>query len=129
MPGTRGARPVPEHPMQLRDLRFALYEHLRVPETIGHDREPLDAILDAAGVFAADVLAPINPKGDKTPVVRHDDGRVSVSPGYKEAFDRYRDEGWPTMSAPADWGGQELPQSIITAVDELGIGACCSFHN
>jgi alkylation response protein AidB-like acyl-CoA dehydrogenase len=120
---------VPEHPMQLRDIRFTLYEHLNVAAELGRDREQLDQILDAAAAFAKDVLAPINKSGDKKPVVRHDDGRVTTSPGYKAAFDRYRDEGWPSMGAPEADGGQDLPYSLVVAIDELGIGACCAFHN
>lgn len=120
---------MPEHPLQLRDIRFTLYEHLHVDQETGRDREQLDQILEAAGAFAKDVLAPLNPKGDKKGVVRHDDGRVTVAPGYKEALDRYREEGWPSMSAPEADGGQELPYSLVVAIDELGIGACCAFHN
>ena len=118
-----------EHPMQLRDLRFALYEHLDVPKATGVDREQIDLVLEASAKFARDVLAPINAKGDKHGVVRHDDGRVTSAPGYKAAFDQYREDGWSTMSAPADRGGQDLPQVVVTACDELGIGACCAFHN
>lgn len=120
---------MPEHPVQLRDIRFTLYEQLQVDKETGRDREQLDQILEAAATFAKDVLAPLNPKGDKKGVVRHDDGRVTVAPGYKEALDRYREEGWPSMSASEADGGQDLPYSIVVAIDELGIGACCAFHN
>ncbi len=120
---------MPEHPMQLRDIRFTLYEYLKIHEELGRDREQLDQILEAAATFAKDVLAPLNPMGDKKPVVRHEDGTVTTSPGYKEAFDRYREEGWPSMAAKEDEGGQDLPYSLIVAIDELGIGACCAFHN
>jgi alkylation response protein AidB-like acyl-CoA dehydrogenase len=106
-----------------------LYEQLKVDQELGRDREQLDQILEAAATFAKDVLAPLNPKGDRKGVVRHDDGRVTVAPGYKEALDRYREEGWPSMSAKEDEGGQDLPYSLIVAIDELGIGACCAFHN
>jgi alkylation response protein AidB-like acyl-CoA dehydrogenase len=116
-----------EHPMQLRDIRFALYEHLKVPQDLGQDQESLDLILEAAAKFAKDVLAPI--RGDEHHVERTDDGRVKTAPGYKEAFDRFREEGWPTMSAPEADGGQNLPQTLVTAIDEVGIGACCAFHN
>src|SRR5437667_29964 len=116
--------------MQLRDIRFALFEHLDVPGALGADGEQLELIVDAAAKLARDVLAPLNPKGDdEGALVRHDDGRVTTPPGYKEAFDRYREDGWPTMAASPEDGGQGLPQTIITAVDELGIGACCAFHN
>ncbi|MBI3725077.1 acyl-CoA dehydrogenase, partial [bacterium] len=111
-----------EHPMQLRDLRFALFEHLDIARALEADREQLDLILDAAAKFSRDVLAPLNPKGDEeAAVVRHDDGRVTTAPGYKDAYDRYREDGWPTMAAPPEDGGQGLPQALITAIDELGI--------
>src|SRR5262245_554587 len=115
--------------MQLRDIRFALYEHLKVHEDLGADVESLDAIIDAAAKFSRDVLAPLNPKGDGKGCVRSPDGLVTTPSGYKEAFDRYVEDGWPTMSAPPEDGGQGLAQAIITAVDELLIGACCAFHN
>lgn len=120
---------MPEHPMQLRDIRFALYEHLKVHEELGSDVESLDLLLDAAAKFSRDVLAPLNPLGDVKPPVRHPDGTVTVGPGYKEAFARYVEDGWPTMSAPPEDGGQGLSQSLVTAIDELMIGACCAFHN
>src|SRR5581483_3882675 len=120
---------MPEHPLQLRDIRFALYEHLHVDQETGRDREQLDQILEAAGRSAKDVLAPLNPKGDKKGVQRHEDGRVTIAPGYKEALDRYRAEGWTAMAAPEEFGGQDLPYALIVAIDELGIGACCAFHH
>ena len=115
-----------EHPMQLRDLRFALYEHLDVPGATGVDREQLDLILEGGAKFAKDVLAPINPLGDKKPVVRHDDGSVTVSPGYKEAFDQYRQDGWTTMAAPASVRAMVPCHSPETSFD-AHVFFCSSF--
>src|SRR5262245_5397367 len=110
--------------MQLRDIRFTLFEHLKVQEELGTDVESLDPILDAAAKCCRDVLAPSNAVGDDHPPVRHPDGKVTAGKGYKGAFDQFVADGWASMSAPEADGGQGLAQTLITSIDELIIGAC-----
>ena len=71
----------------------------------------VDAVLAEAGRLAGEVIAPLNRVGDEfgTPIK---DGVVTTAPGWKEAYRTWRDGGWNGLAAPAEWGGQALPQSI-----------------
>lgn len=116
-------------PLQLRDLRFVLFEHLKAHEVTGLDKDTLDAFVDAAATFVSEFLAPINAPGDKQGCRRNPDGTVTTAKGYREALDQWREGGWGGIRAPEELGGQGLPQVLTTAVDELIIASCCAFHN
>ncbi|MCO5172070.1 MAG: acyl-CoA dehydrogenase [Planctomycetes bacterium] len=116
-------------PLQLRDLRFVLFEHLKAHEAVGLDRDTMDAFLDAGASFVTGFLAPINAPGDKQGCRRNPDGTVTTAKGYREALDQWREGGWGGMRAPSEHGGQDLPQVLVTAMDELIIATCCAFHN
>ncbi|RMG14052.1 MAG: acyl-CoA dehydrogenase [Planctomycetota bacterium] len=116
-------------PLQLRDMRFVLYEQLKAPEAVGLDEDTMDALIDAGATFAAEFLAPINAEGDRVGCTRHEDGTVTTPPGYRRALDRWREDGWGGMPHPEELGGQGLPQVLVSAMDEMVIGSCCAFHN
>ena len=88
----------------------------------------IDAILEEAGKFAAEVLQPLNRIGDEVGCKRNDDGSVTTPPGFKEAYDQFCEAGWPTLTAPEEYGGQGLPQVIGTAVSEYILSANHSFE-
>jgi acyl-CoA dehydrogenase len=85
-----------------------------------------DAILDEAGKFATDRIAPLNQTGDKTGN-RFDDGRVTTAPGWKETYHDWAEGGWNGLTAPADFGGQALPQLLQTACSEMWTSASMAF--
>lgn len=118
-----------DSPLQMRDLRFALFEHLQMEGTTGLDQETTEQFLEAGFNFVTEFLAPINAPGDKTGCVRHEDGSVTTAPGYKRALEQWQEDGWGGMPHPEEFGGQELPQVLVSAMDELIIGSCCAFHN
>ncbi|MGE0712989.1 MAG: acyl-CoA dehydrogenase [Planctomycetota bacterium] len=118
-----------DSPLQLRDLRFALYEHLDAPARSGLDQDTMDQFIEAGFTFVSEFLAPINAQGDKVGCTRHEDGSVTTAPGYKRALDQWREDGWGGMPLPEELGGQGLPQVLVSAIDELIIGSCCAFHN
>ena len=92
----------------------------------GLDEDTLRAVLEEAGKFAAEQLAPLNKAGDRTPS-RWVDGRVLTPPGWKEAYDAFRTAGWSALPCPEAYGGQELPETVAMAVCEMWNAANLSF--
>ena len=80
------------------------------------------------GKFAAEVLQPLNKVGDEHGCKRADDGSVTAPPGFKEAYDQFCAAGWPTLTAPEEYGGQGLPHVVGTAVDEYVLSANHAFE-
>jgi len=99
-------------------LRDGLYGDL--------DEATVDAVLEEAGKFATDVIAPLNSVGDKfgTPFK---DGKVTTPPGWKEAYTSWAAAGWNGLAAPADWGGQDLPHAVNAACVEMWNSASMAF--
>jgi acyl-CoA dehydrogenase len=88
--------------------------------------EDVDAVLAEAGRFAAEVIAPLNRVGDTfgTPFK---DGAVTTAPGWKEAYRGWCSGGWNGLAAPAEWGGQALPQTLSMACQEMWNSASMGF--
>jgi len=80
--------------------------------------EMIDSILAEAGRFAENELDPINASGDRFGCVLNGDS-IKTPPGWKETYQRWIEGGWNGVSAPAEWGGQNLPAVVNAAVDEL----------
>ncbi|TVT50205.1 MAG: acyl-CoA dehydrogenase [Denitromonas halophila] len=86
----------------------------------------VEAILDEAGKFATEVLAPINAPGDRQGNTWRD-GEVSTADGFKEAYASFCETGWNGMPASTEFGGQGLPVTVSTAVLEMWKSANMSF--
>src|SRR5947208_3060050 len=88
--------------------------------------EDVDAVLEEAGRFATDVLAPLNSVGDKfgTPFK---DGAITMPPGWKEAYRDWSAAGWNAVSLPAAWGGQALPNALNAACIEMWNSSSMAF--
>jgi 3-(methylsulfanyl)propanoyl-CoA dehydrogenase len=82
------------------------------------DEATVDSVLEEAGKFAGDVIAPLNRVGDKfgTPFK---DGNVTTPPGWKEAYTAWAAAGWNGVAAPAEYGGQELSHALNAACVEM----------
>ncbi|MBI5322439.1 acyl-CoA dehydrogenase [Bradyrhizobium sp.] len=76
------------------------------------------AVLEEAGKFAADVLAPLNRVGDEHGI-KLDNGVVTTAPGWPDAYKRWADAGWNAVSGPEEFGGQGLPLAINAACTEI----------
>ena len=114
----------------IADMRFALEAcadlwrlRERFPEL---DQDVLAAILDGAGALAADVLAPINRSGDRAGVKLEGDV-VRAAPGFREAYETFKQGGWQGLAADPAFGGQGLPRAVALAVMEAMHGANMSF--
>jgi alkylation response protein AidB-like acyl-CoA dehydrogenase len=105
-----------------RDLAFAL-------KTVGHaslissafpelDEDTVTAVLEAAGAFVEEQLAPLNRIGDQKGAT-YANGRVTAAPGFAEAYQAFVAGGWNALSADAAYGGQGLTKAMELAVFEM----------
>ena len=84
------------------------------------------AVLEGAAQFARETLEPLNLSMDRAGC-RLVDGRVQTAPGHREAWGANVAAGWPTLEAPAEFGGQGLPAVLAFAVQEQFDRACPAF--
>jgi acyl-CoA dehydrogenase len=82
------------------------------------DSDITAAVLEEAGKFAGDVLAPLNRIGDENGI-RLDGGKVTTAPGWPDAYRRWTAAGWNAVSGPEAFGGQGLPLAINAACTEI----------
>jgi alkylation response protein AidB-like acyl-CoA dehydrogenase len=85
-----------------------------LPAFADYDTPLQSQLLDAAGRFVAEVIAPPNRGGDEIGC-RLVDGEVVTPPGFREAYQAFVDGGWPALSAAPEDGGQGLP-AVLEAV-------------
>jgi len=116
----------------VKDMLFDI-EHLANIEQIaqipGFEDAGLDtaaAVLEECAKFNEGVLAPLNWEGDKNPS-SWNNGVVTTTPGFKQAFRQYAEGGWQGLQHPADFGGQGLPKTIGAACIEMTNSANMSF--
>jgi alkylation response protein AidB-like acyl-CoA dehydrogenase len=88
--------------------------------------DTVDAVLEEAGRFATDIIAPLNSIGDKhgTPFK---DGVVTTPPGWKEAYTSWAAAGWNGLASSEQWGGQGLPHAVNAACIEMWNSASMAF--
>ncbi|AWT34274.1 acyl-CoA dehydrogenase [Deinococcus arenae] len=120
---------MPTYKAPLRDIKFLMNELLGAPEQLGRmpyyaqnetaDQDLLEQVLDEAARFVETELAPLNVVGDREGCVRHDDGEVTTPTGFKAAYKKYRDAGWPALDADPTYGGQGMPHLISNVLVEM----------
>ncbi len=114
----------------VRDLAFAL-------STVGHDAliarafpdldaDTVAAVLEAAGAFSSDVLAPLNRRGD-TEGAMYANGAVTAAPGFADAYRAFVADGWNSLAADPAYGGQGLSKAMELAVFEMVHAANMAF--
>lgn len=97
-------------------------------ESIYSDLSPSDApvILDEAGRFAAERMAPLNWIGDQAPARLVED-KVITPPGWRETYVDWCAGGWNSLTGPLRFDGQGLPFVLSAACTEIWNAACLSF--
>ncbi|MCB1419119.1 MAG: acyl-CoA dehydrogenase family protein, partial [Notoacmeibacter sp.] len=86
----------------------------------------LDAILEEAGKFASDEIAPLYKVGDTEGCVARD-GVVTLPKGWADLYRRWAEGGWNAISGPEEFGGQGLPISLNAATQEMWNSASMGF--
>jgi len=111
----------------LDDLRFTLFDVLNAEATLtalaggdAHSRDLLDAVLEEAGRFSEQLLAPTNAPADAEGCHYDKASQTVTTPkGFKEAFRQFAEGGWTGLTNPEIYGGQALPGVLGTATTEI----------
>jgi len=114
---------MPSYTPPTKDMQFILHDVLKVSttDTPGYadlDRDFTGAVLEEAGKISSEVLAPLNVVGD-TEGCKLENGVVRTPTGFKAAFDQVREGGWTALDLPEEFGGQNMPYILGTAVGEM----------
>ncbi|HSW06217.1 acyl-CoA dehydrogenase C-terminal domain-containing protein [Aquabacterium sp.] len=118
---------MPQYNPPLRDMQFLLHEVLnaaeelkRLPKHAEIDADTMNAVIEEAGKFAAEVTAPLNLSGDAEGCTLDKTTHAVTAPkGFKEAYAKYVEGGWPALSCDPDYGGQGLPVLLNQCMYEM----------
>ncbi len=118
---------MPQYNPPLRDMQFVMHELLNVvdelkllPAHADIDVETINAVLEEGGKFASEVLAPLNLSGDAEGCTLDKTSHEVTPPkGFKEAYAKYVEGGWPALGCDPAYGGQGLPLVINQSFYEM----------
>ena len=114
------------------EIAFTLKHVARMNEAIGQgslgdlSEDLVDAILEEAGKFASDEVAPLHKIGDENGAVLKD-AAVTMPPGWKEVYRHWIEGGWSALTGPEAYGGQDLPVMLSVAALEMWNSASMAF--
>ncbi len=111
----------------IRDMHFVLHELLNVTDTLKAlpphaeiDVDTLNAVLEEGGKFASEVIAPLNQSGDAEGCsLNRDTHEVTTPSGFKAAYAKYVEGGWPSLGCDTAFGGQGLPVTLNQCLYEM----------
>ena len=114
------------------DMMF-LYEKLRNNKSYNELAKYKDItpdlvkdILEEAAKINQNLILPLAKAGDESPAVL-ENGVVRTPPGYKEAYKKYIEDGWTSLSCDTKYGGQGMPKTVSAFFDEMLSSASLSF--
>ena len=123
---------MPSYTAPVEDMLF-LFEKLRdnknYNELTKYDEVTTDLvkdILDEAAKINQNLILPLAKIGDENPAVL-ENGVVRTPPGYKEAYQKYIEDGWTSLSCDPKFGGQGMPKTVSAFFDEMLSSASLSF--
>ena len=109
----------------IQDMQFVLSHVLNAPDQLKSlpvfaelDDELVQQVLDEAGKFVGEVVAPLNRDGDEIGA-QWQDGKVTMPPGFQAAYHMFWQAGWPALSADPEDGGQGLPTVLEIMLYEM----------
>lgn len=113
----------------LRDIWFVIDQVLELPRAwqsmdiyADFDADTARLVLEEAGRFTSEVLAPTNGPGDLEGC-HFENGEVTTPAGYREAYRAYVEGGWPALACDPEVGGQGLPKALNAALLEMTAAA------
>ncbi len=116
---------MPAYKAPLRDISFVVNELLeseKLHQTLpGYEEATADlmtAIVEEGAKFAENVLSPLNQSGDEEGCHWSEDG-VTTPKGFADAYHQYVANGWPSLSAPVEVGGQGMPNLMGIIINEM----------
>ena len=121
-----------EYRLPDEEIRFVLEELIglepvsALPGLTPIDAEDISGILDQAGKFASEILAPLNQIGDREGATL-ENGIVRTASGFAAAYKSYCKAGWCASAGNPVYGGQGLPRLVNTALFEVWNAANLSF--
>jgi hypothetical protein len=118
---------MPSYTPPLRDMQFVLHEVLdavgtlkALPPHADIDADTINAVIEEGGKFASEVLTPLNRIGDEEGcTLDKETHEVRAPSGFKEAYARYVEGGWPALSCDPAFGGQGLPHVVNQCLFEM----------
>ena len=123
---------MPIYTAPLEDMMF-LFEKLRNNEKYNElekykevTSDLVKDILQEAAKINQNLILPLAKVGDENPAVL-ENGVVRTPPGYKEAYKKYIEDGWTSLSCDPKYGGQGMPKTVSAFFDEMLSSASLSF--
>ena len=118
---------MPSYNPPLRDMQFLMHEVFKVAESYQQmpthaevDVDTINAVLEEAGKFAANVTFPLNISGDAEGcTLDKATHEVTTPKGFKQAYAQFVEGGWPALSCDPEYGGQGLPMVLNSALYEM----------
>ena len=123
---------MPTYRAPMDDIRFLLHDVHNVaqladlPGFAEATPDVIDAVLAEAATVCEELLFPLNQTGDAEGC-RYENGEVHTPSGFKEAYAQYREAGWTGIAAPAEFGGQGLPEAVRFVFEEMLCSSNLSF--
>ena len=123
---------MPSYNAPVEDMMF-LFEKLRDNKNYNElekykevSSELVKDILEEAAKINQNLILPLAKIGDENPAVL-ENGVVRTPPGYKEAYKKYIEDGWTSLSCDPKYGGQGMPKTVSAFFDEMLSSASLSF--
>ena len=123
---------MPTYTAPLQDMMF-LFDKLRNNKRYNElekykevNSELVKDILEEAAKISQNIILPLAKSGDENPPIL-ENGVVRTSPGYKEAYKKFIEDGWISLSCDPKYGGQGMPKTVSAFFDEMLSSASLAF--